>query len=115
VVDVLTKGNKVVKIAIRLDSNNQIVVVTRSNYYSCFHNNRRLYKKTFPLILAYAITAHKCQGMTMSARTFLHVRGTFAPGLLYVMLSRVPRRDMLYIIGLLSPDDFQPVKFPSHV
>jgi hypothetical protein len=111
--DVIQQGGKVVKILVKLDSDGKVVTITRSNHYTCYHNNRRLHKDTFPLILAYAITAHKCQGMTMSGRTFIHVRDSFAPGLLYVMLSRVPCRKMLYIIGVLSPSDFRPVTFPT--
>lgn len=43
----------------------------------------------------------------------------FAPGLLYVMLSRVPRRyddqgqPLLRIVGRLTPADFVPLSFDA--
>jgi hypothetical protein len=65
-------------------------------------------KATFPLLLGYAITAHRAQGATLTGRTIVHVRKAFAPGMVYVMLSRVTTRDNLFIIGHLKPEDFVP-------
>jgi hypothetical protein len=50
------------------------------------------YRATFPLMPAYAITGHSSQGATLRGRVLIHMLSCFAPGLLYVMLSRVARR-----------------------
>jgi hypothetical protein len=73
------------------------------------HAGRSFYKSTFPLCLAYAITAHKAQGLTRDAPTVLHVRSGFELGLVYVMLSRVTKREHLRIVGRLRPEDCRPM------
>ena len=52
-----------------------------------------------PLRLAYAITVHKSQGMTLDAAE-MDLRNTFVPGMGYVALSRVKNLDNLYLKGL---------------
>jgi len=44
--------------------------------------------KTFPLKLAYALTVHRVQGLTLD-RAYVDVGEAFAEGMLYVALSRV--------------------------
>lgn len=52
-----------------------------------------------PLRLAYAITVHKSQGMTLDAAE-VDLSRAFVPGMGYVALSRVRDMNNLYIIGL---------------
>lgn len=59
--------------------------------------------KNYPIQLAYAITAHKAQGMQF--RTVEIVPGFWAVGQLYVALSRVSELKDLYINGTLKPSE----------
>lgn len=52
-----------------------------------------------PLRLAYAITVHKSQGMTLDAAE-MDLANTFVAGMGYVALSRVKNLDNLYLKGL---------------
>ncbi|WIA28669.1 hypothetical protein OEZ86_011205 [Tetradesmus obliquus] len=93
---------------VRLDLGGRLVTVTRSVQRTTRRQDQDFTKATFPLLLGYAITAHRAQGATLAGRTIVHVRKAFAPGMVYVMLSRVTTRDNLYIIGQLQPADFVP-------
>jgi ATP-dependent exoDNAse (exonuclease V) alpha subunit len=56
-----------------------------------------------PVVLAYAITANKSEGMTFKEVNI--VPGFFAPGQLYTALSRCTSVDGIYIHGELTPKD----------
>ena len=59
----------------------------------------------YPLKLAYAITYHKSQGQTM--RCVSIDPSTFAPGQLYVGLSRATSAGGIYLTKEIGPDDLQ--------
>ena len=53
-----------------------------------------------PLAPAWAITAHKCQGMTLEGNVSVSMKHSFAPGQCYVALSRSKLGKATYIDGL---------------
>lgn len=52
--------------------------------------------KQYPIKLAYALTVHKCQSLTLEAVDY-DLSGTFAPGMAYVAISRCKTLDRLSI------------------
>ncbi len=67
-----------------------------------------LKRAQIPLILAYAITIHKCQGATLDSALIDIGPSTFEVGQAYVALSRVKSLDSLYIY------DLDPKAFKAH-
>ncbi|XP_061348777.1 ATP-dependent DNA helicase PIF1-like [Gastrolobium bilobum] len=62
-------------------------------------------RKQIPLSLAWAMSIHKCQGMTID-KAYIDLKGTFAPGMVYAAISRVTSLEGLHISGF-SPSDIQ--------
>jgi ATP-dependent exoDNAse (exonuclease V) alpha subunit len=58
-----------------------------------------LVRSQIPLILAWALTIHKCQGSTLT-QVVTDLTGTFAESQIYVTLSRVRSLDGLYLEGI---------------
>ena len=58
-------------------------------------------RKQFPLTLAWAVTIHKCQGLTLPQIVvdMTPTKGTFAAGQVYVAFSRVCTCEKLHIIN----------------
>lgn len=64
-------------------------------------NNVVFSRAQVPLVLAFAVTAHKCQGMTLEHGAVVDLAPCFAAGLAYVALSRVRRLSDLYVVDVL--------------
>jgi hypothetical protein len=58
-------------------------------------------------MLGYVIIGHKSQGATISSKVMIHIRESFAQGLVYVMLFRVTSQRNLKIVNNLQPPDIQ--------
>jgi ATP-dependent DNA helicase PIF1 len=67
-----------------------------------------VYRAQIPLLLAYAVTIHKCQGATLDSALIDIGPSTFERGQAYVALSRVKSLDSLYIY------DFNPTAIKAH-
>ena len=62
-------------------------------------------REQFPLILGWAITVHRVQGMTISSNVFVVLDSTFfATGQAYVALSRVKKSTQLHLLAF-DPDN----------
>lgn len=61
----------------------------------------------YPLILGYAITIHKSQGQTYSKAKIDLGSGAFAPGQLYVALSRCTDYEQVYLAHPIKPSDIK--------
>ena len=59
--------------------------------------NVYVYRKQFPLILAYAVTIHKCQGVSLDCAIVDLSDEVFTDGMAYVALSRVRSLDGLFL------------------
>ena len=63
--------------------------------------NYYVYRKQFPLILAYAITIHKCQGLSLDCAIIDLSENVFSDGMAYVALSRVRSLSGLHLVAFL--------------
>lgn len=98
------------RLHVRLDVSQHTIRIPRCAVYATHHEGTAYRKCMFPLMLAYAMTGHKCQGATLAGPTIIHARQVFACALLYVMLSRVTTRDNLRIVPTLTAEDFKPLR-----
>ena len=78
---------------------NSYIIVKQ--YYWRLEINRQIFAEAWqlPLKLAWAITIHKSQGMTLD-EAIVDLRRTFSPSMGYVALSRLRNIDGLYLLGL---------------
>ena len=58
-----------------------------------------VFRKQFPLILAFAVTIHKCQGLSLDCAMMDLSDQVFCDGMAYVALSRVKQLENLHLIA----------------
>ena len=61
--------------------------------------NLYIHRKQFPLILSYAITIHKCQGLSLDTAIIDLSTDVFGDGMAYVALSRVRTLNGLHLLS----------------
>ncbi|OXV07665.1 hypothetical protein Egran_04570 [Elaphomyces granulatus] len=81
--------------------NDEILVPIFMSTREFFQRNNPCLRTQFPVTLAYAITIHKAQGMTVPMAVFNITARDFTPGLTYVAISRVKTLD-----GVLFEEPF---------
>lgn len=68
-----------------------------------YNSDQSLVRKQFPLILAYSMTIHKVQGLTLS-EAVVSLSGCWENGQAYVALSRVRTSQKLKILNSIKPE-----------
>jgi ATP-dependent exoDNAse (exonuclease V) alpha subunit len=66
-------GEHVEALTVKLVATGRQVTVRRTVVKRMWHDGHSFFLKTFPLQLAYAVTAHKSQGMTLAGRVVLRI------------------------------------------
>ena len=69
--------------------------------------NREVFFRQYPFQLAYAVTIHKAQGLTLEGASVNFGKRTFEVGQAYVALSRVKQLSGLYLEQPLKASDFK--------
>ena len=103
-------GNNYIKVVI--DNNEYTIEKQEFIKYKCYYNKEKkkltyiweTCVKQFPVILAYAVTIHKSQGMTYQ-EVVCNLEGCFASGQAYVALSRCVSLDTLYLVHKVYQKD----------
>jgi ATP-dependent exoDNAse (exonuclease V) alpha subunit len=101
--------DNVCSIFVALNPSGNVQIVQKKSIQNKYDSQGHFYKTSFPLMLGYAIIGHKSQGATISSKMMIHIRESFARGLVYVMLSRVTSRKNLKIVNNLQPSYIQPM------
>jgi hypothetical protein len=99
---VFGQNNYVDSLVILFDSNSKETVIKRieANYQA--HKNVFVKRKQFPICLAWGITIHKCQGLSLDGVLVDLGKSVFEAGMAYVALSRARSLKNVYLI------DFDP-------
>ena len=88
---------------VQLEDTEQVVEVTRHTWEQTGSHGRKVAEYTqFPMRLGWAITIHKSQGMSLD-RVNVNLENIFAPGQLYVALSRAVSLEGLALSQQINP------------
>jgi hypothetical protein len=100
-------------LAVRMDRSGNVEHVGKETWYPTYYDVRKSglhveYEqdagmfRQFPVKLAWAITVHKSQGQTLDSALVDFTAGAFAPGQMYVALSRLRSVDGLRTLGTFN-------------
>ena len=87
---------------IKFDNHDNVINVERDLGKIQIYSNAFLYRKQFPLTIAYAMTIHKSQGLSLKCVLADIGKSVFSPGMSYVCLSRVTSLDGLHLLNFNS-------------
>ena len=87
---------------IKFDDHANVINVERDLRKIQIYSNAFLYRKQFPLTIAYATTIHKSQGLSLKCVLAEIGKSVFSPGMSYVCPSRVTSLDGLYLLNFNS-------------
>lgn len=62
--------------------------------------DKTLIRQQFPVCMAFAVTAHKCQGLTVNT-ALISTHKMFAPGQAFVAFSRIRKLEGLHLVDFL--------------
>ncbi|XP_065680638.1 uncharacterized protein LOC136094561 [Hydra vulgaris] len=100
----VVKSGNLERVVIMVDEQRIVITPQTEMLYDC-KRNVIAECKGMPLVLAYALTIHKVQGLTLSNVVIHLTRSQFTWHLFYVALSRAQTRKSVYIIA--QPSFFQ--------
>ena len=86
-------------VTIKFDHNGQTTKIAKVKSKFQVMKTFYVFRKQFPLILAYAVTIHKCQGLSLDCAIIDLSEEVFSPGMAYVALSRVRSLSGLHLIA----------------
>ena len=86
-------------ITVQFDHTNKLYNVEKVKSRFTIMKNFYIYRKQFPLILAYGVTIHKCQGLSLDCAIVDLSDKVFSPGMAYVAVSRVRTLQGLHLFA----------------